>query len=58
MCSSDLSAVRGEFAGDPARDAWHLVTVARGLVVLERAFGDEAQLHGIARHAVDTVLRA
>lgn len=47
---------RGEFHGEPKLAAAHLITVARGLVVLERAYGDEAQLRDIARHAVDTVL--
>lgn len=50
-------AARGEFHGDPEMAAAHLVTVARGLVVLESAFGDEAQLRRIARHAVDATLR-
>ena len=49
-------AARGEFDGDPEMGALHLVTVARGLVVLERAFGDAAQLHRIAAHAVETLL--
>ncbi|WP_270936164.1 TetR/AcrR family transcriptional regulator [Falsiroseomonas oryzae] len=49
-------AARGEFAGDTAMAAWQIVAVARGLVVLERAFGDEAQLRRIAMHTVDTVL--
>jgi len=47
---------RGEFDGDTRTAALHIVTIARGLVVLERAFGDEAQLRGIARHTVDIVL--
>jgi TetR/AcrR family transcriptional repressor of nem operon len=34
----------------------HIVTVTRGLAVLERAFGDEAQLRKIANHTVDLVL--
>jgi AcrR family transcriptional regulator len=50
-------AARGEFAGDPDAAAWHLLTVARGLVVVERAFGDEAQLSTIAADAVDRLLR-
>jgi TetR/AcrR family transcriptional repressor of nem operon len=45
-----------EFNGDPASAALHIVTVTRGLAVLERAFGDEAQLRKIAAHAVDLVL--
>ncbi len=49
-------AARGEFHGDPRRTALHIVTLARGLVVLERAFGDEGQLRAIARHTVDVVL--
>jgi TetR/AcrR family transcriptional repressor of nem operon len=49
-------AARGEFSGDPAAAALHIVTVTRGLAVLERAFGDEAQLRKIARHTVDLVL--
>jgi TetR/AcrR family transcriptional regulator, transcriptional repressor for nem operon len=47
---------RGEFNGDPETAAWHIVTVTRGLAVLERAFGDEAQLRTIAAHTVDLVL--
>ncbi|WP_246174945.1 TetR/AcrR family transcriptional regulator [Bradyrhizobium paxllaeri] len=47
---------RGEFNGDPAAAALHIVTVTRGLAVLERAFGDEAQLRKIAKHTVDLVL--
>jgi hypothetical protein len=30
--------------------------VTRGLAVLERAFGDEAELRRIAKHTVDLVL--
>ncbi|MFG3596186.1 TetR/AcrR family transcriptional regulator [Bradyrhizobium sp. RDI18] len=47
---------RGEFNGDPGTAALHIVTVTRGLAVLERAFGDEVQLRKIARHTVDLVL--
>ena len=47
---------RGEFKGDPAAAALHIVTVTRGLALLERAFGDEAQLRKIAAHTVDLVL--
>ena len=47
---------RGEFNGDPKIAALHIVTVARGLVVLERAFSDEAQLRRIAMHTIDLVL--
>ena len=49
-------AKRGEFNGDPASAALHIVTVTRGLAVLERAFGDEPQLCKIAAHTVDLVL--
>lgn len=49
-------ARRGEFNGDPATAALHIATVTRGLAVLERAFGDEAQLKKIAAHTVDLVL--
>lgn len=49
-------AARGEFDGDPDSTALHIVTVTRGLAVLERAFGDEVQLHKIAAHTVDLVL--
>ncbi|WFU43009.1 TetR/AcrR family transcriptional regulator [Bradyrhizobium sp. CB82] len=49
-------AVRGEFNGAPEAAALHIVTVTRGLAVLERAFGDEAQLRKIAAHTVDLVL--
>jgi hypothetical protein len=47
---------RGEFDGDPEIAALHIVTVTRGLAVLERAFGDEAQLRRIAAHTVNLVL--
>jgi hypothetical protein len=47
---------RGEFNGDPAIAALHIVTVTRGLAVLERAFGDEARLRKIAKHTVNLLL--
>jgi hypothetical protein len=50
-------AERGEFDGSPAIAALHIATVTRGLAVLERAFGDEAELRRIAAHTVDLVLR-
>ena len=37
-------AARGEFKGDAESAALHIVTVTRGLAVLERAFGDEGRL--------------
>ncbi|MDE5445995.1 TetR family transcriptional regulator [Bradyrhizobium sp. CSA207] len=49
-------AERGEFKGNPEAAALHIITVTRGLAVLERAFGDEAQLRKIAAHTVDLVL--
>ena len=49
-------AARGEFSGDPDSTALHIITVTRGLAVLERAFGDETQLRKIAAHTVDLVL--
>ncbi|GLR85010.1 TetR/AcrR family transcriptional regulator [Bradyrhizobium iriomotense] len=49
-------AQRGEFNGAPEVAALHIVTVTRGLAVLERAFGDEPQLRKIAAHTVDLVL--
>jgi TetR/AcrR family transcriptional regulator, transcriptional repressor for nem operon len=49
-------AKRGEFKGDAASAALHIVTVTRGLAVMERAFGDEAQLRKIATNTVDLVL--
>jgi hypothetical protein len=49
-------AERGEFNGAPEIAALHIVTVTRGLAVLERAFGDEAELRRIAAHTVDLVL--
>jgi TetR/AcrR family transcriptional repressor of nem operon len=49
-------AKQGEFKGDPKTAALHIATVTRGLAVLERAFGDEAQLRKIAAHTVDLVL--
>lgn len=47
---------QGEFKGNPEAAAFHVVTVTRGLAVLERAFGDEAQLRKIAAHAIDLVI--
>jgi len=47
---------RGEFSGVPKDAALHVATVTRGLAVLERAFGDEAQLKKIAAHTIDLVL--
>ena len=49
-------AKRGEFRGDAETAALHIATVTRGLAVLERAFGDEAQLKKIAAHTVDLLL--
>ena len=47
---------RGEFSGSPEVAALHIATVTRGLAVLERAFGDEAQLRKIAAHTIDLIL--
>jgi TetR/AcrR family transcriptional repressor of nem operon len=47
---------QGEFDGDPEAAASHIVTVTRGLAVLERAFGDEARLREIAAHTVDLLI--
>jgi len=47
---------RGEFSGAPDVAALHIVTITRGLAVLERAFGDEVQLRKIAIHTVNLVL--
>lgn len=47
---------RGEFKGDAGTAALHIVTVTRGLAVLERAYDDEAQLRRIAAHTVNLVL--
>jgi TetR/AcrR family transcriptional repressor of nem operon len=49
-------ARRGEFKGHPEIAALHIVTITRGLAVLERAFDDEAELRRIAAHTVDLVL--
>jgi len=49
-------AKRGEFKGDTETAALHIATVTRGLAVLERAFGDEAQLKRVAAHTIDLVL--
>ncbi|MCP3464275.1 TetR/AcrR family transcriptional regulator [Bradyrhizobium sp. CCGUVB23] len=49
-------AARGEFDGAPEIAALHIVTVTRGLAVLERAFDDEAQLRKIAAHTINLVL--
>jgi TetR/AcrR family transcriptional regulator, transcriptional repressor for nem operon len=51
-----VGALRGEFDGDAESTALHLVTVTRGLAVLERAFGDEEQLRKIAAHTVNLVV--
>ena len=47
---------QGEFNGAPEVAALHIVTVTRGLAVLERAFGDEVKLRKIATHTVNLVL--
>jgi TetR/AcrR family transcriptional regulator, transcriptional repressor for nem operon len=47
---------RGEFQGAPESAAFHIVTVTRGLAVLERAYDDEAKLRKIAAHTIDLVL--
>jgi TetR/AcrR family transcriptional regulator, transcriptional repressor for nem operon len=47
---------RGEFEGAPDVAALHLVTVTRGLAVLERAFNDEAKLHNVATSTIDLIL--
>ncbi|UPK36789.1 TetR/AcrR family transcriptional regulator [Bradyrhizobium sp. 186] len=49
-------AERGDFSGDPEAAALHIITVTRGLAVLERAFGDEAELRRIAAHTIDLIL--
>jgi len=49
-------ARRGEFKGNAEAAALHIVTVTRGLAVLERAFGDKAQLRKIAKGTVGLVL--
>jgi TetR/AcrR family transcriptional regulator, transcriptional repressor for nem operon len=49
-------AKRGEFSGNPAAAALHIITVTRGLAVIERAFDDEPQLREIAAHTIDLVL--
>lgn len=46
----------GEYGKDPGAAAEQVLTVARGLVVLERAYGDEERLHRIARQTIDFVL--
>lgn len=50
-------ARRSEFDGDATAAALHVATVVRGLAVLERAYGDEAQLRKIAAHTIDLLLR-
>jgi AcrR family transcriptional regulator len=50
------SAARGEFDGDPKSAALHIITVTRGLAVLERAYGDEDELRRIAAHTINLVL--
>ncbi|WP_439408478.1 TetR/AcrR family transcriptional regulator [Bradyrhizobium sp. DASA03076] len=52
----EAGAARGEFSGDPAAAALHIITVTRGLAVLERAFDEEPQLRKIAAHTIDLVL--
>ena len=53
-----FSAARkqGEFKGEPEAAALHIVTVTRGLAVLERAFGDQTELRKIAAHTIDLVI--
>ena len=51
-------AKRGEFRGDAEAAALHIATVTRGLAVMERAFGDEAQLRRIARQRSSSCLGA
>jgi TetR/AcrR family transcriptional repressor of nem operon len=48
---------RDEFKGNAEVAALHIVTVTRGLAVLERAFGDAGQLKKIAKGTVELVLR-
>lgn len=50
------AAARGEFSGDAAAAAWQIVTVTRGLAVLERAFNDEPKLRKIAGDTIDLLL--
>lgn len=52
----DQAVEKGEFHGDPQASAEQVLTIARGLVVLERAYSDNEQLHRIARKTVDFVL--
>jgi TetR/AcrR family transcriptional regulator, transcriptional repressor for nem operon len=47
---------RGEFSGTPKTAALHVATVTRGMAVMERAFGDEAELKRIATHTIDLLL--
>ncbi len=47
---------RGEFKGNAEAAALHIVTVTRGLAVLERAFGDEGRLRKIAKATIEMVL--
>jgi AcrR family transcriptional regulator len=49
-------ARRGEFKGNAEAAALHIVTVTRGLAVLERAFENERQLRRIAAGTVELVL--
>jgi TetR/AcrR family transcriptional repressor of nem operon len=49
-------ARRGEFKGNVEAAALQIVTVTRGLAVLERAFGDEGQLRKIAKGTIGLVL--
>ncbi|WP_024512287.1 TetR/AcrR family transcriptional regulator [Bradyrhizobium sp. ARR65] len=48
---------RGEFDGTPEVAALHIVTVTRGLAVLERAFGDDAKLRRIAANTINLLLK-
>ena len=49
-------AKRDEFNGNPTAAALHIITVTRGMAVLERAFDDEPQLRKIAAHTIYLVL--
>ena len=48
----------GEFSGSPDAAAEHVLTIARGLVVLESAYHDEPMLQRVAANTIDILLGA
>lgn len=51
-----MGKLKGEFTGDPEQGADQILAVARGLLVLERAYRDTAPLVNIAEHTLDLLM--